>query len=377
MNHIGPTDLDVLDLAKSLIAIPSASHRSNQEIADFLAALLSNLGFVVEPIVYADAIGECKTSLVARAGSGNGGLGLFAHSDTVPAESDEWAPFFPVVQEGKLIGRGACDMKGPLAAAIAAAASFSSAQLRAPLTLVITSDEEEGYGGAYAVCAQSQLLTGGGWPPSGVVTEPTRLRPVYAHKGMLRVTVTAEGVAAHTSTGRGVSANFLIAPFLAEMTNLAEQFSHDVRFMNGEFDPPTNGFNMVIDDGGCPHNVTAAKTVCTLTLRTMPDDHRDEALALITASAERHGLAFSSSAFDPVYTPRESDIVGAAIAATGAQPETAPYGTEAAVYKDFTSLVVLGPGSIEQAHTPGEWIEVSELQEAVSVYRRLIGRFCL
>ncbi len=148
-----------------------------------------------------------------------------------------------------------------------------------------------------AVATSSRRLAG-----SGVVIEPTRLRPVYAHKGMVRVTVTAEGVAAHTSTGRGVSANFLIAPFLAEMTHLAERFSRDKRFMNGEFNPPTNGFNMVIDDGGCPHNVTAAGTVCTMTLRTMPDDHRDEALALIAASAQRHNLAFASNGFDPVYT---------------------------------------------------------------------------
>ncbi len=376
MNATGATDLDVLELAKSLIAIPSASHRSNQKIADFLAALLSRLGFAVESIAYADAAGKHKISLVARAGSGQGGLGLFAHSDTVPAAADGWTPFTPIIQDDKLIGRGACDMKGPLAAALVAAASFPPAQLRAPLTLVITSDEEEGYGGAYAVCARSQLLAAG-WPTAGVVTEPTRLRPVYAHKGMLRVIVTAEGIAAHTSTGRGVSANFLIAPFLAEMADLAEQFSHDPRFMNTEFDPPTNGFNMGIDDGGCPHNVTAAKTVCTMTLRTMPDDHRDEALALIAASAERHGLALASSGFDPVYTPRDSDIVAAAVAAADAQPETAPYGTEAAVYKDYASLVVLGPGSIDQAHTHGEWIEVSELQKAVSVYRRLIRRFCV
>jgi len=376
MNATGATDLNVLDLAKSLIAIPSESYRSNQQIADFLAALLSNLGYTVEPIAYTEAQGKRKVSLAARAGSGQGGLGLFAHSDTVPATADGWTPFTPIIQDDKLIGRGACDMKGPLAAALVAAASFPTAQLRAPLTLVITSDEEEGYGGAYAVCAQSQLLAAG-WPEAGVVIEPTRLRPVYAHKGMVRVTVTAEGVAAHTSTGRGVSANFLIAPFLAEMTHLAERFSRDKRFMNGEFNPPTNGFNMVIDDGGCPHNVTAARTVCTMTLRTMPDDHRDEALALIAASAQRHNLAFASNGFDPVYTPRDSDIVRAAVAATDAQPETASYGTEAAVYKDYTSLVVLGPGSIDQAHTHGEWIEVSELQKAVNVYRRLIRRFCL
>ena len=377
MKSTGVKDLDVMDLAKALIAIPSESQRSNQEIADFLAALLSDLGYTVEALAYTDACGERKVSLVARIGGGQGGLGLFAHSDTVPGQATQWAAFYPIVIDGKLIGRGSCDMKGPLAAAIVAASRLRPSQLRAPLTLVITSDEEQGYGGAYAVIEQSQLLAAG-WPPVGVVTEPTRLSPVYAHKGGIGVEVTAEGRAAHTSTGRGVSANFLIAPFLAEMAELAQLFAHDRRFMNSEFDPPTNGFNMVLDDGGCPPNVTAAKTVCTLSLRTMPNDHRDEALALIAESATRHGLTLSSNAFDPVYTPPDSEIVRAALEATQTtQPETVPFGTEAAVYRDFTSLVVLGPGSIEQAHTVGEWIDVDELQTAVGVYERLIRRFCL
>lgn len=381
MTSTGVTDLDVLDLAKALIAIPSESQSSNQEIADYLQALLSTFGFTVESVTYDDPAGVRKVSLVARLGgpigAGPQGLGFFAHSDTVPGQPGDWSPYSPLVRDAILVGRGACDMKGPLAAAIVAASHFPAAQLRAPLTLVITSDEEQGYGGAYAVSRDSRLLAEG-WPPVGVVIEPTSLRPVYAHKGGIRIRVTALGLAAHTSTGRGVSANFRIAPFLAEMAELAQRFERDPHFMNAEFDPPTNGFNMVIDDGGCAPNVTAAKTVCTLSLRTMPNDHRDEAVALIAASADRHGLLYEAISFDPVYTPPDSEIVQAAVEATRfASPETAPYGTEAAVYQGFTRLVVLGPGSITQAHTVGEWIGVDELQTAVGVYERLIRRFCL
>lgn len=376
MTSTGVKDLDVLDLAKALIAIPSESQRSNQEIADYLTALLSSLGFSVETVVYDDPAGEHKVSLVAQIGKGQGGLGFFAHSDTVPGQPGDWSPYSPLVEDGKLVGRGACDMKGPLAAAIVAASHVPAAELRAPLTLAITSDEEQGYGGAYAIRDRSRILAQG-WPSASIVIEPTSLRPVYAHKGGIRIQVTALGRAAHTSTGRGVSANFRIAPFLADMSELAQRFERDPRFMNAEFDPPTNGFNMVIDDGGCAPNVTAAKTVCTLSLRTMPNDHRDEALALIATSAERHGLAIETTTSDPVYTPSASEIVQAAVQATGvAPPETAPYGTEAAVYQRFTDLVVLGPGSIVHAHTVGEWIGVEELHAAVRVYERLIRRFC-
>ena len=114
--------------------------------------------------------------------------------------------------------------------------------------------------------------------------------PIRAHKGAIRVFITAHGQAAHTITDKGVSANFLIAPFLSEMATLSELFKSDERFMDAEFDPPTNGFNMVINDGGCSPNVTPAKTVCTISLRTMPNDSREQAVNLILKAAEKYGL---------------------------------------------------------------------------------------
>lgn len=368
--------IDVLGFTQELIAIESPSQRSNAAVAHEVAGVLQRGGFQVERLEYDDANGQRKVSLVARKGRGQGGLGFFCHSDTVPGGVG-WQPFVPVLQDGRLIGRGAADMKGALAAVVVAGCSVDAADLQRPLTIVVTADEEVGYPGAKQVIAESTLLAAG-WPQMGVVTEPTRLQPVYAHKGGARVRVTAVGRAAHTSTDHGVSANFLIAPFLAEMAELAQLFRRDERFMNHEFDPPTNGFNMVIDDGGCEANVYAARTVCTLGLRYMPNDHREQALAMIFERAQAHGLTVDHYGFEPFYIAPDAPVVKAALAATGApKAVTVPYGTEASLFGQFVQLVVLGPGDIAQAHTIGEWIDVDELRRAVTVYMSLIRRLGL
>jgi acetylornithine deacetylase len=129
-----------------------------------------------------------------------------------------------------------------------------------PLYIAITADEEVGHVGAHFLQKASATFKVN-WPTWAVVPEPTEMLPVYAHKGGALITVTATGSAAHTSLDTGISANFLIAPFLAEMAELAKSMKSNERYKNHEFDPPTNGFNLTIDDGGCATNVTAAKCI--------------------------------------------------------------------------------------------------------------------
>lgn len=174
--------------------------------------------------------------------------------------------------------------------------------------------------------------------------------PVYADKGV-RITVTADGIAAHTSTDKGESANFKIAPFLAEMTELAKLFKADKRFQNDEFSPPTNGFNMVLNDGRAPANVTAGKTVATLGLRAMPDAAFEEAIQMVVDRAKAHNLEVevAGTGFSHFYVVPDSPVVQAACRATGAaRAVTVPYGTEAVTYQDYMQSVVLGPGNIAE-----------------------------
>jgi acetylornithine deacetylase len=124
--------------------------------------------------------------------------------------------------------------------------------------------------------------------------------------------------------------------------------------------------------------VTAARTVCTLALRPMPNDHHEEAVRMIRDAATRHGLVSAAFMFPVVYTDPASEVVRAAIDVTGAKcSQTVSFGTEAAVYKDHCQLVILGPGDIAQAHTVGEWIDIDQLRSAVDVYARMISQFCL
>jgi acetylornithine deacetylase len=190
--------------------------------------------------------------------------------------------------------------------------------------------------------------------------------------------VIAHGKAAHTSTGEGVSASFLIAPFLGEMSALSVRFQNDPSFMNDEFEPATNGFNMVITDDGEP-NITAAKAECVLTLRVMPEARTEEIIDLITDEAKEHGLEVTMARVTaPLYTDTDSRLVRAACQATGReQSVTVPFGTEGFHYRRLMDLVILGPGDIEVAHTVGESIAVSELERAVDVYAALIDKLCI
>lgn len=366
-----------LKLAQDLIAIKSASQISNAPISDFIQQFFEDANFEIERLTYIDPDGLEKVSIVAKKGSGNGGIGFFSHSDTVPGAEESWNPYDPAVKDGLLYGRGSCDMKGPLAATMIAAAEIDAKNLVLPVFVVVSADEEVGFGGAIQVCKESKLLNGEGWPAMAVVAEPTELEPVYAHKGGHRVFVVAHGRAAHTSTNEGVSANFLIAPFLAEMAELAKQFKEDESFMNHEFDPPTNGFNMVINDGNCASNVTAARTECTISLRSMPNDHIEDAVALIVDKAKKYGLEVSHEGKQAFYVERDAPIVQHALQATGLPAaKTVPYGTEALFFQDHTQCVILGPGDIAQAHTVGEFINVAELEQATDVYKKMIKSSC-
>ncbi len=366
---------NVVKLASELIAMPSETPTSNRAISDFLQGLLEGAGFSVEELTYIDPFNVEKVSLVAKKGAGAGGLGLFSHSDTVPGDAG-WSPFTPVLENGRLVGRGAADMKGPLAASIAAACPFDATELKRPLVIAITADEERGHTGAHDIVKRSQTLTTA-WPQYCIVCEPSELQPVYAHKGGASITVTARGAAAHTSTDKGVSANFKIAPFLAEMAEMAQTFRAEPRFQNPLFDPPTNGFNLVISDGDTATNVTAARTVARLGIRAMPDACFEEAVRMVVDRAKAYGLEVEQRSIGPFFTDADGPLARAACRATGApRAVTVPYGTEAECYQDYMDALVLGPGNIDQAHTVGEWIAVEQLTRAVEVYTRLIEEMC-
>ena len=159
------------------------------------AKVLKGQGFAVEELPYTDKNGVDKLSIVGKLGQGRGGLSLMSHDDVVPAaNADDWtgSPFAARVSQGKLYGRGSADMMGPLAASICAAAHFKGKDLKAPLYIVVTADEEVNGVGAYDVTKRSRLFqeASSGY---GLICEPTRLKVVHAHKGGLGIQIESKG----------------------------------------------------------------------------------------------------------------------------------------------------------------------------------------
>ncbi|MGB1285305.1 MAG: M20/M25/M40 family metallo-hydrolase [Aggregatilineales bacterium] len=369
--------MNPVELTKDLIRLRSVSREGNGEVSDYIETWLRDAGFdEIERLTY-EMDGVEKVNLIARKGEGTGGLAFLSHSDTVPGEEDAWAAFDPEIRDGRLYGRGSCDMKGPLATTMIAAAGIDADKLNAPVYVVVTSDEEIALRGAEHTVEHSQILKKHA-PTYGVIAEPTSLIPVYAHKGFVRIIVTAHGRSAHSSLDTGISSNFLIAPFLADMAEVKQRFMTEQQFQNDEFSPPTNGFNMILEDNGMS-NVTSSRTVCMMTFRVMPDAAVEEAISLISEKAEQYGLDVMVDVNEePVYIDPSSALIQAACAATdNNNPETVSYGTDGMHFRKIMGLVILGPGDIGVAHTTTEFVPLAELEKAVDVYRKMIESLCM
>ncbi len=375
------SDSRLLDYARELIALPSPSRQPNLHVAGKMKEWLSELGFQIEEIGYTDPHGIPKLNLVARRGEGSGGMAYFGHNDCVPVEN--WTgpggPFAPVVENGRLYGRGSCDMKGSLAAMLEAARRTQHEPSRHPLYYVCTADEEVGYLGAQEVAARSELyrelVQGDAWT---VIGEATGLQVVHAHKGGIGFRAVAHGVAAHSSTRNGKNANLIMIPFLTELKAIYDEAEQDEKWHDAEFDPPTLCINIGINDGNTAVNITAPQSVCTIYMRPMPGIDVTPLVDRITEAASRHGLELQKMFDGPaVRTDPRSPIVQDVLQLVGqAESHTVCYGTDACAFQDIESLVIFGPGDIAQAHTDDEWISLEQLQQGADYYTQLVRRWC-
>jgi acetylornithine deacetylase len=365
-----------LELTKELVRFPSVSHSSNDSISQFVAAQLANLHFEVERLTYVDEKGELKVSLVAKRGRGEGGVCYLAHTDVVPAEDwsfDSSGPFEPTQYEGRLYGRGTCDMKGSLACALQAASQIPVDRQTRPIYFVITSDEEVGMWGAKLVDAQStffdEMVSN---HTVGIVGEPTCLEVIHAHKGGQRFSVRARGRSAHTSTNEGINANYQLIPALSELLHLRNDSETDSRYRNPLFEPPTLSWNMTIVNEPEAVNVTPSLAQVNMFLRSMPQVDHEPLLEAVRTLCEKHGLEFvlrdSVAPWSvPVDSPWIHDMLRLVNRDTS---RSVCFATDAGVLQRMQRLVVCGPGDIQQAHRCDEWISLDQLARGVDVYRR-------
>ena len=374
--------LEVVRLSKELIGYDSVSQRSNVALSSYVAEVLKSQEFAVEELPYTDEHGVDKLSIVAKLGSGTGGVTLMSHNDVVPAvNAEDWtgSPFEARVRKGKLYGRGAADMKGPLAASICAAARFKAKNLRAPVYIVVTADEEISGAGAADVTRRSLFFqeASSGY---GLICEPTRMRVVYAHKGGMGIRIVAKGRAAHTSTLRGVNANLKMIPFLAEMKKINDLVLSSSRYRNDEFKPAHSEWSISVNDHNVAMNISPVESECRISYRLMPGIDVQPLIERTKNAARKHGLKCQVSRLgQPLYTQPDSPLVRTALKITGTRkPLTVPYGTDGVAFcTKMKQLIVMGPGDIAQAHTVDEWIELEELRRGVEIYRRFIDHVCV
>ena len=374
--------MDAIEYAKKLISFPSVSRDSNVAVTDYVEQALRNLGFETERVDYQDENGTAKSNVIGKRGTGKGGLAYFGHTDVVPA--DDWSddsngPFDPLIKNGRLYGRGSCDMKGSVACFLAAADRAQKFELESPIFFTCTADEEVGYGGASSVAERSEffreMVRG---QTHAIIGEPTMLDVVYAHKGVCGFRVTSHGRAAHSSTREGLNANLAMIPFLSEMKAIHDETNADQKWQNHEFDPPSISWNIGINDFTYAVNITAPQSVCTVYFRPMPGQDDGELIDRVKSCAARHGLDFEMRVrCSPLYIESDSPYVREALNLVGReQPRTVAYGTDGCQFTELKNIIVLGPGDIAQAHTADEWIDLEQLERGTDIYEHFIRRFC-
>ena len=291
-----------------------------------------------------------------------------------PADGWHRDPYDSYEANGKLYGRGSCDMKGPLAASICAAARFKAADLTAPLYLVVTADEE-----VHAIAARKRSRpTPSSLPRPASAAVSSANPPAFASFTLTKARSPSKSrprdAPAHTSTLKGINANLKMIPFLAEMKQFNEQVLSARRYRNEEFVPPHSEWCIGINDHNRATNISPAQSICTLNYRPMPGIDIDALIDTTRKSAEKHGLDFAlKHRGEPLYTAVDAPLVRTALKLTGCRkPTTVAYGTDGMAFVEkMKQMIVLGPGDIAQAHTANEWIQTDQLRASVRSLRPL------
>ncbi len=375
------------DLLGKLIAFPTVSADSNLAMIDYLADRMSAAGARVE--IFRDATGS-KANLFATIGPDvDGGILLSGHSDVVPVADQDWStdPFAMVERDGRLYGRGSCDMKGFIAAAVAMAPVYAQAAPVRPIHFAFTHDEEIGCVGAQSLA--SVLRTREIRPSVAIIGEPTAMRVIEGHKGCYEYTVTFTGLEGHGSNpDSGVNAVEYAVRYVARLLQLKEQLKARAP-ERSRFDPPWTTINTGMLVGGVAHNVIAGRARVDWEMRPVQASDAELVKADLHAFCHHHLLPeMQSVATDadivtevrgeveglvPVDANEARDIV---MELTGASDTgLVPFGTEAGIFQALgMSAVICGPGSIEQAHKPDEYLTLDQLSQCLAMLERLGGR---
>ena len=382
---------DLLELERQVIAYDTVSRNSNMALVDFLAEKLKSIGMAVEYFHNEDG---SKANLMATLGPvDKGGLMLAGHMDVVPVEGQDWHsdPFALDGRDGKLFGRGTADMKSFIVQAMVAAQAVQHKTLHTPLHLVFTYDEEVGCGGAKRLMGQLKD-TNHVMPACAVIGEPTNFQVFRLHKGFHAARVSVKGVEGHSSKptygANAIEQNAMVAAKLMEVAQ--ERTAH--RSMEEYFELPYTTVNVGAIQGGTAINIIPNHAELLFEYRTMPGEDADYVLRQVEGYVsevllpnfrkQQPGVDIQVEAISrgaPMITEPGAEIETLALELTGeARSGAAPYYTEGAIYNEAgIPTVICGPGDIDQAHRPNEFVTLAQLEKGLPFLGRLIERVCL
>ena len=384
LGHPAPTSLDMI---RRLVAFPTVSRDSNLALIDFVADYLSGFGIGCQ-LTFDDD--RRKANLYATLGPRDRpGICLSGHTDVVPTDGQDWHsdPFQVTRKDGRLYGRGTCDMKGFLAAVLALVPEFLERRLETPVHLALSYDEEVGCIGVRRLIRALDDLPVR--PKLCIVGEPTGMKPVIGHKGKLAMRCHVRGLECHSSLApTGVNAVEYAAELIVFLRALAQS-----RQRNGPhdeaFDPPFTTIHTGTVQGGTALNIVPRDCRFEFEFRNLPADDPAMLMAEVTSYANNTllpamretcpeaAIEFEQITSFPGLLIAETDPATELVKALSGANDTGKvsFGTEAGRFQAADiPAVVCGPGDIAQAHKPDEYVSVEQLVRCEAFLRRLIER---
>ncbi|ASG66380.1 acetylornithine deacetylase [Idiomarina piscisalsi] len=370
---------------QQLIALPSISatvpkwDTSNKKVIDLLAEWLELLGFECEINELESQQG--KYNLLARRGAGSGGLLLSGHTDTVPYDASRWHfdPFTLTEKDNRWYGLGSIDMKGFFAFVMQALSELDISQQSKPIMVLATADEETTMNGAREVSRFSNLK-----PDYCVIGEPTDMRPVYAHKGHMSEVIRITGRSGHSSDpALGINAIELMHEVISSLMKLKEEFKH--KYSNSSFTVPQPTMNFGHIHGGDNANRICGCCELHLDVRPLPGLSVDELYAHLHKATESIQTRYPGSielislhhpipAFEQTHN---SALVQLAEKVSQSQARAVNYCTEAPFLQELgCETLVMGPGSIKQAHQPDEYLLTETIEPTQEKLKKLLKSYC-
>ena len=369
---------------RNLIALPTissleaAEDQSNKQLIELLATWLADFGFKTE-IIRVEGSRD-KYNLLATYGEGEGGLLLAGHTDTVPFDEGKWTfnPFVLTEQDGKFYGLGTADMKGFFAFIVDVLNQIDLNKLTKPLRILATADEETTMLGARTFVQHTHIR-----PDCAIIGEPTSLKPIRAHKGHVGEAVRITGKSGHSSDpDRGMNAIELMHQATGYLMNMRNQLRE--KYHNDLFKVPYPTMNFGNIHGGDAINRICACCELQFDMRPLPNLPVEDLYAMVNENLkpmlEQYGdlieIRHLHDGIPGYECEHSAQVVQVVEKLLGEKCDAVNYCTEAPFIQQLCPTLVLGPGSIEQAHQPDEFLETKFIEPTRELLTKMILHFC-